>query len=208
MNIAGLDIATVSGLAVMKDRVITASTFRAGGKKKFLDRDDAVGSLDAAKEGQIGRSWEDHLRCWLIENNVGYVAIEAPIPSNPVRKKAHVNPGAGFAGQAITYTEESKSSISAIFRAYGLEMIALAVCTRLNIPVVFVHQGTWRKAFLGNGRPKDAKHEAKAMCTKLGIACSSLDAAEACGVVTWLDHTLNPYAKRAGNDLFAENAVG
>ncbi len=208
MNLAGLDIATVSGLAVMKDRVITTSTFRAGGKKKFLDRDDAVGSLDATQEGFIGRSWEDHLRCWLIENEVGSVAIEAPIPSNPERKKEHVNPDAGFAGKSVTYTVEKNTSISAIFRAYGLEMIAVSVCSRLNIPVRFVHQATWRKEFIGHGRPKDPKHEAKAMCAKLGIKCSSLDAAEACGVLTWLDRTINPYAKRKGEDLFAEKAVG
>ncbi len=199
MNIAGLDLATTSGLAWMApDGTITASTFRANVKKNFLDNEK---SLDAVREGEIGRKFEDHLTAWLINNEIGYVGIEAPIPSNPVRKKAHINTDANFAGQSITYTEVAGASLAAIFRIYGLEMVAVTTCQRLNIPAVFIGQGTWRKSFLGTGKPREAKKEAMAMCKRLGIECSSMDAAEACGVVFHLNTVLNPYGRRA-QDLF------
>lgn len=196
--IGGLDLATTSGLTFLRDSVYTASTFRANVKKNILDD---TKSLDATREGEIGRRFEDHFTAWLIENEVGYVGVEAPIPSNPVRKKAHVNTGADFAGQAITYSEVPGTSMSAIFRIYGMEMIACTVCRRLNIPVMFISQGTWRRSFLGNGRPKNAKAEALAMCKRLGIEVSSADAAESVGVCFHLNTVLNPYGRRA-NDLF------
>lgn len=182
----------------MRDGVITSSTFRANVKKNILDDSK---SLDAVREGEIFRKFEDHLTAWLIDNEISYVGIEAPLPSNPVRKKAHVNTGADFAGQAITYTEVPGASLAAIFRIYSLEGVACAVCSRLNIPAMFISQGTWRKSFLGTGKPREPKKEALAVCKRLGIECSSADAAEACGIVYHLNTVLNPYGKRA-NDLF------
>lgn len=200
MNIGGLDIASVSGATVLKGGVYTAQTFKAAGKKRFLDRDDDK-SIDAVRMGLAGRSFEDFCMAWLIENEIGYLGIEAPLSTNFQRKRAVVDQTAEWAGKAVSYETTGGAPLATFFKIHMLEGIACTVAARLNIPVVFVNQATWRKAFLGNGRPKDAKHEAKRMCEKLGIECSSLDAAESVGVCHWLNGYLNPYGARA-NDLF------
>jgi hypothetical protein len=209
MNIAGLDLATTSGLTALKnagtkDGVYEATTFKASVKKKPLEKDDDKG-LDAMREGEIARKFADFLEVWLIENQIGYVAIEAPLPSNPTRKKRTIDRSSEWAGQAIRYEEVAGTSFAAIFRIYGLEMIAVMICNRLNIPVLFLAQGKWRRDFLGNGRPQNPKKEAKKACERLGITVSSLDAAESVGVCWCLNQILNPYSGRP-NDLFGAGA--
>ncbi len=170
-------------------------------KKSILDNTKA---LDAVREGKIGRDFEDALRVWLLDNKVEHVAIEAPVPSNKSRRETHINPEADFAGTSITYTEKDGTSLASIFRIYGLEMMACAVCARLNIPAVFVVQSSWRKAFLGNGSPMKAakaKQEAVKQCRRYGIEVASVDAAEAVGIAYWLNITLFPYSP-AANSLF------
>lgn len=205
MNLCGLDIATVTGVALMEDRKITTQTFRAAGKKRFLENENDK-QLDAARMGAAGRSLEDFLMAYLIEHQVGYVAIEAPLNTNfmgPRRKLIAVDANAKWAGQAAQFEEtKSGASLATFFKVHGLEFVACLVCSRLNIPAVFVNQSTWRKDFLGNGRPADPKKDARKMCAAMGIECTSDDAAESAGIVNWLDHTLNPYGIRAANDLF------
>jgi hypothetical protein len=186
---------------VFRDGKYTAQTFRAAGKKRFLDRDDDK-ALDSTRMGAAGRSFEDWLTAWLVEHGVQHCAIEAPLNTNFQRKRVTVDPAARWAGQGVQKEEIGGAPLATFFKIHMLEGIACTVCSRLNIPTVFVNQGTWRKAFLGNGRPKDAKREAKAMCDKLGIECSSLDAAEAVGVCWWLNGLLNPYGLQRANDLF------
>lgn len=201
MNLGGLDIATVTGAATLRDGIYTTQTFRAAGKKRFLDRDDDK-SLDSMRMGEAGRSFEDFITAWLIQNQIGHLAVEAPLNTNFQRRKvAKVNPGAAWAGQAVEYEEVGGAPLATFFKIHMLEGIACTVASRLNIPTVFVNQATWRKAFLGNGRPKDPKGDAKKQCERLGIDCSSKDAAEAVGVCWWLNSYLNPYGRRA-NDLF------
>ncbi len=199
MIIGGMDLATTSGFCIIKDGKFETQTFRANVKKSILHNDKAI---DAEREGEIGRKFQDFLQCWLVENRIDRAAIEAPLPSNTTRRKRVVNAGADFAGQALQYQEVGGVSQSAVFRMYGLEYLALTLCNRLNIPVVFVHQATWRKEFLGTGKPSDAKKEAVKMCQKLGIEISSVDAAEAVGVAFWLDRQINPLSHRRANDLF------
>lgn len=200
INLGGLDIASTTGAACLRGGVYTTQTFRAAGKKRFLDRDDDK-SIDAVRMGQAGRSFEDFVTVWLIENEIGHLAVEAPLNTNFQRRRATVDQTAQWAGQAVSYETTGGAPLATFFKIHMLEGIACTVATRLNIPVVFVNQGTWRKVFLGYGRPKDAKHEAKKMCERLGIECSSLDAAEAVGITFWLNTVLNPYGHRA-NDLF------
>lgn len=204
--LAGLDIATVTGIGLMVDKKITTQTFRAEGKKRFLD-DPNDKSLDAKRMGVAGRSFEDFLEAFLITNGVQHVAIEEPLNMDlfgPRKKLVGMDANALF-GQGKQFEVQRGRSLASSFKIYGLEFIACTVCARLNIPSTFVNQTTWRKAFLGNGRPKDAKHEAKAMCAKFGIECSSLDAAEAAGIVFWLGQYLNPYGLQRANDLFKES---
>lgn len=205
MKLAGLDIASTTGLAIMhEDRRITTETFRAAGKKRFLEADDK--QIDSLRMGEAGVSFENHLHTWLIVNQIDHVAIEAPLNTNFMSRKrpTRVDPGAAWAGQAVEY-EEVGSSLKAFFKIHGLEFLACTVCSRLNIPTVFVPQQTWRKAFLGSGKAsKNAKKDARVMCEKMNIACTTDDAAESAGVVFWLDTFLNPYQARRANDLFAK----
>lgn len=194
-----MDLATTSGFCKFDGEKFETQTFKANVKKSILD--DTKG-IDAAREAEIGRKFQDFLQCWLITNRVDTVAIEAPLPSNTTRRKRVVNTSSDFAGKAIQYQEVGGVSQAAVFRMYGLEFCALALCNRLNIPVQFVHQATWRKEFLGTGRPTDAKKEAVKMCQRLGIEISSVDAAEAVGVAFWLDRQINPLSHRRANDLF------
>lgn len=202
--LAGLDIATKSGFAAMQDGKIVETVTFLGPKRKRSILDDAK-ALDAVHEGNIGRLFEDALRVWLIRMKVEHVAIEAPLPGNKDKTETHVNPDADFAGQSITYTKKPGTSISANYRTYGLSFIACAVCARLNIPVRLVNQSTWRKSFLGHGRPGsrpgDAKKAAVKECQRLGIPISSVDAAEAVGIAYWLNLQLFPYTPKA-NALF------
>lgn len=200
MNLAGLDLATTSGLTSLINGVYTATTFRATTtkKKKFLDKADDDKKLNAMEEGSIGRQFEDFLTAWLIANKIDHVGIEAPLPSNNSRTKTEINMNSDFAGKSIIKRQVAGASMSAVFRMYGLEFIACAVCSRLNIPVVFIHQGTWRKSFLGNGMPPKAKELAKKECERRGIKITSLDAAESVGVCFHLNIMLNPYGINEG----------
>lgn len=204
MNLGGLDCATTSGLTVLKGRVFTATTFKAPVKKRFLERDEGQ-KLDANHEGAIGRAFEDFFTLWLIQNEIGHMGIEAPLPSNNTRTKTEIDTSSNWAGKSIKKTKVAGTSLSSVFRSYGLEFLAASVCSRLNIPVTFINQSEWRKAFLGHGRPPDAKKLAKKECERLNIAVTSLDAAESVGVCWYLNQHLNPYGTR-GNDLFGQPA--
>lgn len=203
MIVTGLDIATTTGLTTRyEDGSYKATTYRGAIKAaKFLDpRQDK--KLDGNKEGAIGRKFEDFLHSYLVDNGTAYLAIEEPAPSNMTRKKRNIDMSSKWAGQAITYTEEPGTSIYAIFRIYGMEFLAATVASRLNIPVIFVPQQTWRADFLQNGRPKEAKKEAVKVCQKLGIVVTSEDAAESVGVCWWLHHFLFPELRQG--DMFGE----
>jgi hypothetical protein len=201
VRLGGLDIATTTGAAVLNEEgKFETQTFKANVKKSILD--DAK-RISAKREGEIARKFEDFIQCWLIDNRLDEVAIEEPISSNATRRKRVINTGADFAGQAIQYQEVAGTSQAAIFRIFGLEMVALAVCNRLNIPVRFISQGEWGKAFTGNGSPSGRKDRAVAQCRRMGIEISSVDSAEAVGVVWTLNAIINPYAQRRANDLFS-----
>ncbi len=200
MIVGAMDIATTTGVAHWDGDKFHTQTFKANVKKNILDNEKA---LNADREGEIVRKFQDFTQIWLIENRIETVFIEQPIPSNPVRKKRQVNTDSNWAGQAITYTEVAGTSQAAIFRIYGLEAAAAAICSRLNIPVKFVSQGTWRKSFLGSGRPSNAKQEAVKECKRLGIEISSVDAAEACGLCWHAVQEMYPQKFRKAEDLFA-----
>lgn len=202
MILAGLDIATKSGWAVMKDGVITTTTYYGKSRKKL----EGEKVLRADNEGSITRHFQDALRTWLITNKVDYVAIEAPLVTSGEKNERVVDSGAAY-GKAITYIKKARTNQSAIVRLGALAVAAAAECDRLSIPCVFVHQATWRKAFIGHGgRGKSDywKREAVKMCRMMRIDISSEDAAEAAGIVYWLNLDLNPYSRAAAaaNSIF------
>jgi hypothetical protein len=108
-----------------------------------------------------------------------------------------------WAGKSITYENQPGTNLKTIFKIHGLEGMAVAACSSFNIPCEFINQATWRASFLGNGRPKNAKQEAKKQCERLGIKTTTLDTAEAAGIVWCLNQRMNPYTHRRANDLFS-----
>ncbi|WP_370677603.1 hypothetical protein [Pleomorphomonas sp. PLEO] len=202
MILAGLDIASTTGLAILDgDKAITA-TWKAPKRKGYVFGDDEKKNIDPLHSGQIGCSFEDYLRSWLVDNRVEYVAIEQPLRSDAKRKKTTVDTSSRFAGNAIKTEVVPITSMATIYRLYGLSFLALSVCARFGIPARMVNQSEWRKAFLGNGSPKDAKQAAVAQCKRLGIAFSSVDACEAIGVAWWLRGELFPQRFAAADSLF------
>lgn len=202
--IAGLDIASTTGLAFRRGDEIKAETFRLKSTKNILD--NAKG-LNAAKMGVSFREFEDFIISWLLDNKVSHCAIEEPLNTNfsQRRVKRAVAPEAAWAGKASVEVVEPGVTMETFFKIHGLEAMACAACMRLNIHVEFVNQATWRKTFLDNGRPKEPKRAAKKRCETLGIKVTSLDAAEAVGVMWWMDQKVNPYGARSANDLFSKS---
>lgn len=193
MILGGLDIATVTGAAVMKNGVITAETIKIpAAKKKFLERDEKDPPLNAVELGRAFAYFRGAIRVWLIENGIEYLAIEEPIRTDFQRTKTTVDTDSQWAGKAVKKEKVMGIPLKTSFKIHGLEAVACEVAFGMNIPTIFFNQTTWRKSFLGNGRPPEAKKEAKKMCDRMGIRVTSLDAAESCGVVFHLNVHLNP----------------
>lgn len=202
MILGGLDIATTTGAAVMKNGIITTQTIKIpAAKKKFLDRDDSP-ALDAVELGRSFEYFRGALRVWLIENGIEHLAIEEPIRTDFQRTKTTIDTDSQWAGKAVKKEKVQGIPLKTSFKIHTLEGIACMLASEMNIPVVFVNQTTWRKAFLGVGRTPDAKREAKKMCDRMNIAVTSLDSAESAGIVFWLNTHLNPMS-RAGT-LFSQ----
>lgn len=207
MIIGGLDIATTTGAAYLKDGVFISETLSYSGPKKeknILDTD--APAIDANELGKVFDWFERAIRIWLVTNKIDTVAIEEPLRTDfQGRKKTVVDTSSEWAGKAVRYEKAGASiNLKTIFKLHGLEAVACRVCSQLNISTVFINQSTWRAAFLGNGRPKNAKEEAVKMCRRMGIEITSVDAAEAVGICWTRDQQLNPYSHRRANDLFAE----
>lgn len=203
MILGGLDIASTTGAAVMRGGVITTETIKIPAvKKKFLDRDEKDPPLNAIELGKAFEFFRGATRVWLIENKIEYLAIEEPIRTDFQRTKTTIDTETQWAGKAVKKEKLQGTPLKTVFKIHGLEAVACMLAAEMNIPVIFFNQATWRKSFLGNGRPPDAKKEAKKMCDRMGIKATSVDACEAAGVVFHLSVHLNPMS-RAGT-LFAQ----
>lgn len=68
----------------------------------------------------------------------------------------------------------------------GLDFSAQTVAAMRGIPYEPVAVATWRKAFLGTGRPENPKRASILMCKSLGWDVDgSHDKADACGIWCW-----------------------
>ena len=77
---------------------------------------------------------------------------------------------------------QSKDHYGAML-AMGMNFITQTQANKRSIPFVSFASQSWRRLFLGNGRPADPKKEAVNMCHLLGWPVGlSHDKAEACGV--------------------------
>jgi Holliday junction resolvasome RuvABC endonuclease subunit len=178
--VAGFDLATTSGAAVMEgEKLIHAEAFRPRGDN----------------DAEIFTGFRVWFRAVLVthaapgKSVVDAVAIEEPLRSDVFRK---MNPDG---------TEEAFSNMKTLLRLYGLRAHAVQICQSLNLDCIAVHQSTWRKAFLGNGHAD--KEMAVAQCKQLRFAVKSKDAAEAVGVAWWLTGHLRLAQLTRPGELFA-----
>lgn len=173
MIIAGLDVASKTGLSIMQgDKLLHAEAYRPPGKSN--------GTINAG------------FRLWLLAQfaafGVEYAAAEEPLITNLKDKT----------GKPIV-------TMATYRRIYGLFGVLEELCATKNIPLEIVHQATWRKAFLRNGRGD--KDMALAQCQLLRWPVTSKDAAEACGVAFWLGSHLRINRGNLPGKLFSENAA-
>jgi hypothetical protein len=128
-------------------------------------------------------------RAWLIATFAAYqvehVAAEEPLVTNLKDKT----------GKPIV-------TMATYRRIYGLFGVLEELCATRNIPFETVHQSQWRKAFLRNGRGKDAKEAALAQCRLLGWDVKSKDVADSIGVCWWLGGHLRAHRGHLPNELF------
>lgn len=177
MILAGLDIATTTGCAVMEnDRLLHAEAFRPKGK------------TDAA----IFNGFRTWLRPLLVSFGVEYVGIEEPLRSDLHRKEKD--------GTVVPI-----SNMKTFLRLYGLRGHAIEICHALNIDHAEFNQSSWRKSFLKNGRGD--KDMAMAQCKLLRFAVPNKDAAEAVGVCWHLGGVLRAHGGALPGDLFAKTEM-
>lgn len=170
MVICGLDVATKTGLALMRgDQLLHAEAFRPKGKTN----------------GEINSGFRAWLWATLSAFDVEHVAAEEPLVTNLKNKD----------GDPVV-------TMATYRRIYGLFGVVEELCATKNIPLETVHQATWRKAFLGNGRAD--KDMAMAQCKLLRWPIASKDAAEAAGVAFWLGGHLRINRCVRPGELFAQ----
>lgn len=214
----GIDVATTSGIAVLHEGRYTASTFTASAPYKQKSKkervEEALGmkvsSLDATLTGAVIDDFERKLiielrRISEVYGPITAVGIEKPLVPNHERKKTVIDTSSEWAGKAVRKETVAGTNEATIHRLNGLAATAAKVCARLNIPAEYIDQTTWRKDFLGNGRPGDSakcKQLAMKTCKAMGITVPNADSAEAVGIVFSLNLKRNPYGAR-NNDLFA-----
>lgn len=175
MIAAGFDIATTTGCAILDGtRVLHAEAFRAAGKT----------------DPEIFSHWRPWFRNMLLAHDVQEVAIEQPLPTDIEVQDKRPNAAVGAKRNPIT--------MKTYLRLYGLRAHAVEICETLNIGCREVHQGSWRKAFTGNG--KASKEQSLLIARQLYPGLKSKDAAEAIGICWWLNGELNHRA----SDLFAK----
>ena len=167
--IIGLDVATKTGACVMEgDKLIHWEAFRPKG-----DGDAAI------FHGY--RSW---LWGMLTAFDIQHGAMEQPLVTNLSVTSAKSD----LAGASVS--KRNPVTMKTYLRLYGLYAHTVEIFHARNINLEIVHQGTWRKAFLGTGHGD--KDMALARCKVLGYEITSKDAAEAAGVASWLQGYLSP----------------
>ncbi len=143
--------------------------------------------------GAINSGFRLHLIATFAAYGVEYVAAEEPLVTDLKNKD----------GQAMLTMQTYR-------RLYGLHGVLEELVETKNYPFEYVHQGTWRKAFLGTGRGD--KDMAVAQCALLSKQqgwppIKSKDIAESIGVAWWLAGHLRIAQLARPGDLFASGVV-
>jgi hypothetical protein len=165
MIVAGFDIATTTGCAVLDgSRVLHVEAFKAGGDK----------------EAEVFRGFRRWFRHIIKTHDVQRIATEQPLVTNI--KKRDDRPGAE---PGATY---NPLTMKTYLRLYGLRTLAIVEASVLEVPLIEVHQMTWRKSFTGN--PRASKEDTLALAQRIVPGLKSLDAAEAIGIAWHLNGVL------------------
>lgn len=178
MEILGLDIATTTGICHLDgERYVFARAFRWEGKNS----------------GQIFRHFRKTLYKIIETNHIKHVAAEQPL-------RTDIELGTGETDPETGSEIKTRPPMKTFQRIYGLCAIAEEVCAAHDVPFEYVNQGTWRKAFTGNG--KASKQVSLAQAQLIDRSITSLDAAESLGVAWWLRGHLDPHFAAPRGDLF------
>jgi hypothetical protein len=166
MITAGFDIATTTGAAILDGQsVIHVEAFRPRGSEDY----------------EIFHGFREWLRPLLVSHRVEHVAIEQPLPTDiEVQDKRP---------KAMPGQKRNPITMKTYLRLYGLRAHAIQICHSLNLPCIEIHQGTWRKAFTGNGRA--TKEDTLALVQRIVPGLKSKDAAEAVGIAWALNGILS-----------------
>ncbi len=119
--------------------------------------------------GHCGLAFQNWLYSSICEWGVDHLVYESPMVGRAPR------PGK----KSIVMNEET--TIVLVGMAFACEVIAAS----RSMPTSRVAISTWRKLFLGHGRPNDPKELAMECCRRLGWDAPSQDAAEAAGIWVW-----------------------
>lgn len=173
MIVAGADLATTSGLAILEGtKVLHIESHRPAGK------DDAT----------IFAGFRVWLRGMLLAHHVEYLGVEAPLVTDIQAPDRREN--------ALPGQKRNPVTMKTYLRLYGLRAHAVEIAHTLSIPCIELHQSSWRKAFTGNGRA--TKEQVLVVSRQLVPNLKSKDASDALGVAWALNGELNHRA----SDLF------
>jgi Holliday junction resolvasome RuvABC endonuclease subunit len=163
--IAGFDIATTTGAAVLRgSTVLHVEAFRSPG----------------TADGLVFRNFRRWFRNILTGHHVERVAIEQPLVTNITAPDTRPRARPGETHNPIT--------MKTYLRLYGLRAHAVELCERLGVDCIEVHQGTWRKSFTGNGRA--TKEQTLLIAQRIVPGLKSKDIADAIGVAWHLNGEL------------------
>ena len=171
--VAGFDIATSTGVAVLDGaRVVHVESFRATGET----------------EGAVFRSFRKFFHTTLTKYEVRQVGIEQALVTDIKSPDHRPNSKPGDTRNPVT--------MKTYLRLYGLRAHAVEICERLGLPVVEIHQSTWRKAFTGNGRA--TKDDVLALAQQIVPGLRSKDSSDALGVAWALNGHIRAQKQMAG----------
>jgi Holliday junction resolvasome RuvABC endonuclease subunit len=135
-----------------------------------LDGDNVLRCAAFSPEGETDAEIFHGFRAWfrglLRHYSVDHIAIEQPL-----------------------VTGRAPGTFRTYLRLYGLRAIALQSAQGLGIPLIEVHQMSWRKSFTGKARA--TKEETLALAQTMVPGLKSKDAAEAIGIARHLITVLN-----------------
>lgn len=166
MIVAGFDIATTTGFAVLDGaRVLHADAFKATGET----------------EAEVFTHFRSWFRGLIRDHNIERAAIEQALVTD-IKAKIKDKDGkdTGQTRNPVTY--------KTYLRLYGLRAIAIQSAHGLGVPLIEVHQSTWRRSFTGKGHAK--KEDSLALARQIVPGLKSKDAAEAIGIAWHLNGVL------------------